>query len=146
MIICWRTHSANVWSQKMNYHGSRCFGPSTEKYLESIRWVRKPTSSSISFMKVHRIWAKLWNTQQRTISYSESFQAVKVLSQRIQGSCPSVYESQELDILYNNQDSKSMTGLLIREIVELQLWNSLLKRIQKCQGRCLELKIWLYEE
>ena len=44
---------------------------------------------------------------------------MKVLSRRIKEFYSSVYRSQELDILYDNQGSKLMTGLLIREIVEL---------------------------
>ena len=97
-------------------------------------------------MKVYKIWAKLQNTQQRAVNYSESFQTVKVLSRKIKEFYSSVYELQELNILYDNQDSESTTGLLIREIIKLQFQNLLLKRIWKCQDRCLELKIWLYEE
>ena len=70
-------------------------------------------------MKVYRIWAKLQNTWQRTVSYNRSFQTIKVLSQRIKEFYSSIYESQELDILYNNQGFKLMTGSLIREIVKL---------------------------
>ena len=44
---------------------------------------------------------------------------MKVLSQRIKEFYSSVYRSQELDILYDNQDSKSITDLLIREIIKL---------------------------
>ena len=44
---------------------------------------------------------------------------MKVLSQRIKELYSSVYRSQELDVLYNNQDSKLMTDSLIRRIVEL---------------------------
>ena len=102
----------------MNCHESRCFRSSIEKCFESIRWVRKSISSSVLFIKVYRIWAKLWNIQQRAVSYSKSFQTMKVLSQRIKEFYSSVYRSQELDILYNNQDSKLMTGLLIRRIVK----------------------------
>ena len=69
-------------------------------------------------MKVHRTRAKLQNTQQRTTSYSKSLQTVKVLSRRIKVFYLSIYKSQELDILYNNQDFKSTTDLLIRRIVE----------------------------
>ena len=54
---------------------------------------------------------------------------MKVLPQRIKGFYPSVHGSQELDVLYNNQGSELMTGSVIEEIVELQLQNSLLKRI-----------------
>ena len=44
---------------------------------------------------------------------------MKVLSQRIKEFYSSVYRSQELDVLYNNQDSKLITDLLIERIVEL---------------------------
>ena len=44
---------------------------------------------------------------------------MKVLSREIEELYSSVYRSQELDILYNNQDSKSTTSLLIREIIKL---------------------------
>ena len=102
----------------MNCHESRCFRPSTEKCLESIRQVKKPTFSSVSFTKVHRTQAKLWNIQQRAVNHSESFQTMKVLSREIKELYSSVYRSQELDILYNNQGSKLMTDLLIKEIIK----------------------------
>ena len=54
---------------------------------------------------------------------------MKVLSKRIKELYSSVYRSQELDILYNNQDSESITDLLIRRIIELQFQNLLSKRI-----------------
>ena len=103
----------------MDHHRSRCFRSSTRKCLKSIRWVRKPTFNSISFTKVHRTQAKLWNTQQRATSYSKSLQTVKVLSKEIEKSYSSVHRSQELDILYDNQDSKLITSLLIERIIEL---------------------------
>ena len=46
---------------------------------------------------------------------------MKVLSREIKRPYPSVYGSQELDILYNHQGSKSTTGSLVERIVELQL-------------------------
>ena len=69
-------------------------------------------------MKVYRTQAKLQNIQQRTVSYSKSLQTMKVLSRRIKEFYSSVYRLQELDILYNNQDSKLMTDLLIERIVK----------------------------
>ena len=44
---------------------------------------------------------------------------MKVLSQRIKEFYSSVHRLQELDVLYNNQGSESMTGSLVRGIVEL---------------------------
>ena len=44
---------------------------------------------------------------------------MKVLSREIKELYSSVYRSQELDVLYDNQGSKLTTGSLIREIIEL---------------------------
>ena len=43
---------------------------------------------------------------------------MKVLSWEIEELYSSVYRSQELDILYDNQDFKLITDLLIERIVE----------------------------
>lgn len=68
-------------------------------------------------MKVHQHRDELWDTQQRIVSYCQSIQTVKSISEETQAWDISILRSQKPSVLYVNKYIDLKTSALSREVI-----------------------------